>query len=140
MTKQKREIFTIIGVVPNWFAASTNTVAGIEEEEVTNCPRLVSVGEAQARGDDQSARGVANEADANTQPHEAQRAGTGSVVRDRGANNWLGVNLVGDRRTNVSHQGAEVDPYPSDVAQPGARDPVTLELCRIPGGGDVTGG
>ena len=81
MTKQKREIFTVIEAVPNWFEANTNTVAGIEEEEVANCPRLVSVGEAQARGDDQSTTGVANKAGEDNQSYVAQGVGTGSAVR-----------------------------------------------------------
>ena len=41
---------------------------------------------------------------------------------------------MGDRRIDVGHQGAEVDFYPSDVAQPEARDPGTLEPCRYPEG------
>ena len=76
MGKRKREIFTVIEYVPNWFEAHTSTVT---ETGIVNHPGSESGDTSPTKGYIQSVGGGANEPNQFPPGHVATITGTGSV-------------------------------------------------------------
>lgn len=80
MGKRKREIFTVIESVPNWFEARSPTIIKIVEGEgVANHPGSGSGDISSTRGCSQSAGGFANEPNRFPPFHVAATTGTGPI-------------------------------------------------------------
>ena len=108
MGKRKREVFTVIESVPNWFEAHTSTVIKtVEGEGVVNHLGSGSCDISSTRGYLQSAGGVANEPNQFPPVHVAATTGTGSIP------------VVGHTRVGTDRLGVSPLAFDSaDVAKP----------------------